>query len=104
MAEPTYDEVLKASLNSKLLLYRQVISSFMIKFLCNVEVPFSTMIFFMMNLVKSSYQDKLDHFFKAIFRFDVAKRIVTKAALTKAGMKLKYEVCGGPQYQPVTGD
>ena len=38
MAEPTYDEVLKASLNSKLLLYRQVISSFMIKFLCNVEV------------------------------------------------------------------
>ena len=37
MAETTYDEVLKASLNSKLLLYRQVISSFMIKFLCNVE-------------------------------------------------------------------
>ena len=37
MAEPTYDEVLKASLNSKLLLYRQLISSFMIKFLCNVE-------------------------------------------------------------------
>ena len=38
MTEPTYDEVLKASLNSKLLLYRQLISSFMIKFLCNVEV------------------------------------------------------------------
>ena len=38
MAEPTYDEVLKASLNSKRLLYRQLISSFMIKFLCNVEV------------------------------------------------------------------
>ena len=38
MAEPTYDEVLKVSLNSKRLLYRQVISSFMIKFLCNVEV------------------------------------------------------------------
>ena len=38
MTELTYDEVLKASLNSKLLLYRQVISSFMIKFLCNVEV------------------------------------------------------------------
>ncbi|MCG8640925.1 MAG: hypothetical protein MI862_14415 [Desulfobacterales bacterium] len=30
MAEPTYDEVLKASLNSTLLLYRQLISSFMI--------------------------------------------------------------------------
>ena len=38
MAEPTYDEILKASLNSKRLLYRQLISSFMIKFLCNVEV------------------------------------------------------------------
>ena len=38
MTEPTYDEVVKTSLNSKLLLYRQVISSFMIKFLCNVEV------------------------------------------------------------------
>ncbi len=40
MVEPTYDEVLKASLNSKLLLYHQLISSFMIKFLCNVEVYF----------------------------------------------------------------
>ncbi|MCG8642923.1 MAG: hypothetical protein MI862_24570, partial [Desulfobacterales bacterium] len=41
MAEPTYDEVLKASLNSKRLLYRQLISSFMIKFLCNAEVNFA---------------------------------------------------------------
>ena len=41
MAEPTYDEVLKPSLNSKRLLYRQVISSFMIKFLCNVEVNYA---------------------------------------------------------------
>ena len=38
MAEPTYDEVLKVFLNSKRLLYRQLISSFMIKFLCNFEV------------------------------------------------------------------
>ena len=38
MVEPTYDEVLKAFLNPKRLLYRQLISSFMIKFLCNVEV------------------------------------------------------------------
>ena len=37
------------------------------------------------------YQDELDHFFKAIFRLDVARRIVTKAALSKARMKLKYE-------------
>ena len=56
------------------------------------KLSFSTLIFFLMNLVKGSYQDELDHFFKAIFRFDVAKRIVTKAALSKARMKLKYEV------------
>ena len=55
------------------------------------KLTFPTLIFFLMNLVKGSYQDELDHFFKAIFRFDVAKRIVTKAALTKARMKLKYE-------------
>lgn len=49
------------------------------------------LIFFLMNLIKGSYQDELDHFFKAIFNLDVAKRIVTKAALTKARIKLKYE-------------
>ena len=52
MAEPTYDEVLKASLNSKLLLYRQLISSFMIKFLCNVEV----------NLIRHLQLKKIDEF------------------------------------------
>ncbi len=55
------------------------------------KLPFSTLIFFLMNLIKGSYQDELDHFFKAIFRFDVSKRIISKAALTKARMKLKYE-------------
>jgi len=55
------------------------------------KLPFSMLIFFMMNLIKGSYQDELDHFFKAIFSFDVARRIVTKAALTKARLKLKYE-------------
>ncbi len=55
------------------------------------KLPFSMLIFFLMNLIKGSYQDELDHFFKAIFNFDVAKRIVTKAALTKARLKLKYE-------------
>jgi len=55
------------------------------------KLPISMLIFFLMNLIKGSYQDELDHFFKAIFNFDVAKRIVTKAALTKARLKLKYE-------------
>ena len=55
------------------------------------KLPFSTLLFFLINLIKGSYQDELDHFFKAINRFDIAKRIVSKAALAKARMKLKYE-------------
>jgi len=55
------------------------------------KLPFSTLLLFLINLIKGSYQDELDHFFKAINRFDIAKRIVTKAALSKARMKLKYE-------------
>jgi hypothetical protein len=55
------------------------------------KLPFSTLLFFLINLIKGSYQDELDHFFKSIFSLDVARRIVTKAALTKARMKLKYE-------------
>lgn len=55
------------------------------------KLPFSILIFFLINLIKGSYQDELDHFYKAIFSFDVAKRIVTKAALAKARLKLKYE-------------
>ena len=56
------------------------------------KLPFSMLIFFMINMIKGSYQDELDCFFKAIFGFDVARRIVSKAALAKARMKLKFEV------------
>lgn len=42
-------------------------------------------------MVKGSYQDELDHFFQAIFKFDVPKRFVSKAALAKARMKLNFE-------------
>jgi hypothetical protein len=55
------------------------------------KLPFSTLLFFLINLIKGSYQDELDHFFKALHCFDVAKRMVSKAALAKARMKLKYE-------------
>jgi len=55
------------------------------------KLTFSTLIFFLINMVKGSYQDELDHFFKSIFGFEVVKRIVSKAALTKARMKLKFE-------------
>ena len=57
----------------------------------NRKLPFHVLIVFLINLVKGSYQDELDKFFKTIFRFDVAKRVVSKAALTKARMKLKFE-------------
>jgi len=55
------------------------------------KLPFHVLIVFLINFVHGSYQDELDKFFKTIFRLDVAKRIVSKAALTKARMKLKYE-------------
>jgi len=57
----------------------------------NRKLPFHILIVFLINLVKGSYQDELDKFFKTLFRFDVAKRVVSKAALSKARMKLKFE-------------
>ena len=55
------------------------------------KLPFHLLIVFLINFVRGSYQDELDKFFKTIFRFDVAKRIVSKVALTKARMKMKFE-------------
>lgn len=52
------------------------------------KLPFHTLILLLLNFMRGSYQDELDHFFKALQRTDVAKRIVTKAALAKARMKL----------------
>ncbi len=43
-----------------------------------------------MNLPKGSYQDELDHFFKGLFRLDVAVSFVTKMALCLARKKLKF--------------
>lgn len=55
------------------------------------KLPFPVLILFLINLVKGSYQDELDHFFKALFKFDVAQHLVTKAALAKARMKIKFQ-------------
>lgn len=55
------------------------------------KLPFHTLIVFLINLVKGSYQDELDNFFKALNRFEVAKRVVSKVALTKARIKLRYQ-------------
>mgnify|MGYP000107874097 CR=1 FL=1 len=55
------------------------------------KLPFHVLVVFLVNLVKGSYQDELDKFFKTLCRFDVAKRVVSKAAFAKARMKLKFE-------------
>lgn len=55
------------------------------------RLPLNTLIIFLVNFVRGSYQDELDKFFKTIFSLDVAKRLVSKAALTKARAKLKFD-------------
>ncbi len=54
------------------------------------KLPFHILIVFLINFIRGSYQDELDKFFKTIWRFDVAKRVVSKVALAKARMKLKF--------------
>ena len=55
------------------------------------KMPFHLLMVFLLNVLRGSYQDQLDRFFKILFRLDVANRVVSKAALTKARMKLKYQ-------------
>jgi hypothetical protein len=55
------------------------------------KMPFHLLIVFLLNVLRGSYQDQLDRFFKILFQLDVANRVVSKAALTKARMKLKYQ-------------
>ena len=55
------------------------------------KLPFQTLIFFMMNLISGSYQKELNNFFQILMGFDVPKRFVSKVALSKARLKLKYE-------------
>lgn len=55
------------------------------------SLPFPTLVCFLINLVRGSYQNELDQFFKALGEHPVAKRIVSKAALSKARAKLSHE-------------
>ena len=55
------------------------------------ELPFQVPISSLINFVRGSYQDELDKFFKALYRLDVAQRVISKVAQTKARMKLKSE-------------
>ena len=55
------------------------------------KLPFQTLIYFMTNLISGSYQKELNNFFQILMGFDVPKRFVSKVALSKARLKLKYE-------------
>jgi hypothetical protein len=55
------------------------------------KLPFHILIAFLLNFVKGAYQDELDKFFRTINRLDVPKRLISKVALAKARMKLKFE-------------
>lgn len=55
------------------------------------KLQLPTLICLLTNFFRSSYQNELDHFFKALGQFQVAKRVVTKGALTQARKKLNYE-------------
>ncbi|MEW6262176.1 MAG: IS4 family transposase [Thermodesulfobacteriota bacterium] len=53
-------------------------------------LPFQTVMLFLMNLIKGSLQDELDHFFKAAQQGTAWVRIVTKSAFCRARKKLSY--------------
>jgi hypothetical protein len=54
-------------------------------------LSFQTLFLFFINFIKGSYQDELDHYFKALFRLDVPIKYATKMALSLARKKLKYD-------------
>jgi hypothetical protein len=55
------------------------------------KLPFHSLVFLLMNLMKGSYQDELDNFFKVVNGIETFERIVSKPALTTAREKLKHE-------------
>ena len=57
----------------------------------NRILPFHYMVLFLINLLKGSYQDELDYFFKAIRQSPTFLRAVTKSAFCRARMKLRFE-------------
>ncbi|MBW1956770.1 MAG: hypothetical protein JRI83_13825 [Deltaproteobacteria bacterium] len=52
---------------------------------------FYSLVFFLIQSLRSAYQSELDRFFKILYASNVAKRVVTKAAFTKARMNLRFE-------------
>jgi len=53
-------------------------------------LPFETLLFFLMNLVKRSLQDELDEFFSQLNGDLIPTRTVTKSAFSQARKKLKH--------------
>lgn len=57
----------------------------------NRKFPAQSLIAFLLGLTRGSYQKELDRFFNTLSRSDAPKRMVSKAALAKSRMKLKYQ-------------
>jgi len=55
------------------------------------KFPAHALIAFLLSLIRGSYQKELDRFFHILSQSDAPSRVVTKAALAKARMKLKYQ-------------
>ena len=55
------------------------------------KLPAHTLIVLLLSLLRGSYQKELDRFFNMLSRSEVPERFVTKAALAKSRMKLKYQ-------------
>jgi hypothetical protein len=55
------------------------------------KLPVQTLIVFLLSFLRGSYQIELNRFFNILKPFDTIKRVVSKAAFSKARMKLKYQ-------------
>lgn len=55
------------------------------------KLPANALISFLLSFLRGSYQNELDRFFNSLNRSDTIKRVVSKAAFSKARMKLKYQ-------------
>ena len=55
------------------------------------KLPAHALIAFLLSFLRGSYQNELDRYFNILNRSETIKRVVSKAALTKARMKLKYQ-------------
>lgn len=60
-------------------------------FIRNRKLPFVSLILYLSNFLKSSYQPELNKFFKIISGSAVANKVVSKVAFCKARKKLKHE-------------